>query len=217
MQRRSLLPGLLAGSPLSAMGRDPFLQLRREMDRLFDDALHGIAAPEASAGGAVTAPRMDVSESDTEIRICAELPGVSQDDVDLNLTNDVLTISGQKRVERDEQKESFHVVERSVGSFARSIRLPFAVDPSQVQATFENGVLTIALPKPQEQHRSGRIQIKASGEKMASKSLEAGSPDQSLGQAAEAFRSANAPDQDASREQPESAGKRRTKEPTEKT
>lgn len=205
MERRSLLPSLLASSPLSPMGRDPFLQMRREMDRLFDETFRGTTAPEAFAGGNIMTPRIDVSETDNEIRVCAELPGVGQGDVELNLTNDVLTISGQKRIERDDKKENYHVVERSVGSFARSIRLPFAVDPEQVQATFEDGVLNITLPKPQEQQRSGRIEIKAGGQKTA-QALGASSSSQNLGQAAEAMRSANAPSQGSPQEQPADAG-----------
>ena len=205
MRRRSLLPSLLAGPPLSPMGRDPFLQLRHEMDRLFDDAIRGSGTSEAFTGGSVMAPRIDVSETDNEIRICAELPGVSQEDVDLNLTNDVLTISGQKKVERDEQKENFYVAERSVGGFARSVRLPFAVEPGQVHATFENGVLHVTVPKPQEQNRSGRIQIKAGGEN-TTQSLGTGSSGQNLGQAAEAMRTANAPGQGSTQVQPRETG-----------
>lgn len=217
MRRRSLLPSLLAGPPLSPMGRDPFLQLRHEMDRLFDEAVRGNGTSETLSGGSVMAPRMDVSETDNEIRICAELPGVGQDDVDVNVTNDVLTISGQKKIERDEQKENFYVAERSVGGFARSVRLPFAVDPGQVHATFENGVLHVAVPKPQEQNRSGRVQIKAGGANTAQQSLGAGASGQNLEQAAEAMRSANAPAQGSTQAQPQGTGEPSAREKHETT
>jgi HSP20 family protein len=105
---------------------------------------------------------MNVSETDKEIRITAELPGVDQNDVDVSLDDDVLTIRGEKKFEQKEEKENFHFVERSYGTFQRSVRLPFPVDPEQVNASFENGVLTVSLPKTAQQERSRKIQIQSS-------------------------------------------------------
>jgi HSP20 family protein len=102
---------------------------------------------------------MNVSETDKEINITAELPGVSQNDVDLSLDEDVLTIRGEKKFEQKDEKENFHFVERSYGTFQRSVRLSFPVDPEQVKASFENGVLTVTLPKTGRQERSRKIQI----------------------------------------------------------
>ena len=102
---------------------------------------------------------MNVSETENEIRISAELPGVKEDDIDVSLNDDLLTIRGEKRFERKDEKENFHFVERSFGTFQRSIRLPFAVNPDQVQASFENGVLTVTLPKSAQQERTRRIQV----------------------------------------------------------
>lgn len=182
MERR-LLPSLFGISPLSRTGPDPFLTLRREMDRLFDDAFRGFPAP-GEGGGTTMAPSLDISETDGEIRICAELPGIGRDDMDIELSDDLLTISGEKKVERDEKRENFHVVERSHGRFSRSVRLPFRVDPEQVRADFENGVLTLTLPKPADRQRSRRIPVNA---------REGGQDDaeRSIGQAAGEMRTAN--------------------------
>jgi len=143
-------------------GGDPFLSLHREMNRLFDDVLRGsfgVPVQSGEQGGGMMMPHMDVSETENEVRICAELPGVSEKDVDVSLSDDVLTIRGEKKFERKDETENYHFVERSYGTFQRSLRLPYAVDPNQVQASFENGVLTVTLPKGKEQERSRRIQV----------------------------------------------------------
>ena len=151
---------------------DPFLSLHREMNRLFDDALRGSfgGSGQGLAGGAMPTvmPSMDVSETDKEVRIVAELPGVAAGDVDVTLNDDVLTVRGEKRSERKEDgKENYHVVERSFGSFQRSVRLPFAVDPDSIKADFEHGVLTVTLPKGKEQERTRRIPVSAAGQARA--------------------------------------------------
>ena len=93
------------------------------------------------------------------MRIQAELPGVSEKDVDISLDGDVLTIRGEKRQERKQEREGVHISERSFGTFQRSLRLPFQVNPDQVEARFENGVLSMTVPKAQPQERSRRIQV----------------------------------------------------------
>jgi HSP20 family protein len=102
---------------------------------------------------------MNVSETENEIHVAAELPGVREEDIDVSLNDDILTIRGEKRFERQDEKENFHVVERSFGTFQRSIRLPFPVDPEQVQARFDNGVLMVTMPKTAQQQRTKRIQV----------------------------------------------------------
>lgn len=146
---------------------DPFLSLHREMNRLFDDVLRGTGLPAGGSqgqgvGNFVNAS-MNVSETENEIRITAELPGVTEQDIDVSIDDDVLTIRGEKKFERTDNKENFHFVERSYGTFQRSLRLPFPVDPEQVQARFENGVLTVTLPKTGRQERSRRIHVQARG------------------------------------------------------
>ena len=106
---------------------------------------------------------MNGSETENEIRITAELAGVTERDIDVSLDDDVLTIRGEKKFERTDEKENFHFVERSYGTFRRSLRLPFPVDPERVQASFENGVLTVTMPKTRRQERSRRIQVQGRG------------------------------------------------------
>jgi HSP20 family protein len=96
------------------------------------------------------APRVDVSETDTELKIEAELPGIDEKDVEVVLSDGRLTIKGEKKQEKEEKKKDYHLLERSYGSFARSIALPFEADPDQVKASFAKGVLTVTVPKPPE-------------------------------------------------------------------
>jgi HSP20 family protein len=148
---------------------DPFLSLHREMNRLFDDVFRGTRLPAATSSqgqgdvGAFVNASMNVSETDKEIRVTAELPGVTEQDIDVSLDDDVLTIRGEKRFERKDDKENFHFVERSYGTFQRSLRLPYAVESEQVRASFENGVLTVTVPKTGRQERSRRIQVQGRG------------------------------------------------------
>ena len=151
---RSLVPLVFdAGFPASRA--DPFLTLHREMNRLFDDAMHGASRAGTASG---VAPRMNVSETEQDIRVEVELPGVSERDVQVDLTDDLLTVRGEKRAAHEDAQH--HVVERSFGSFARSVRLPFSPDPDRVQASFADGVLTITLPKSAAQARVRRIQVR---------------------------------------------------------
>jgi len=150
--------GLLGG------GLDPLFSLHRDMNRLFEDVMGAgvplAGGPSGQGGqGQIINAHMNVSETENEIRISAELPGVKEDDIDVSLNDDVLTIRGEKRFERKDEKENFHFVERSFGTFQRSIRLPFPVNPDQVQASFDNGVLTVTLPKSAQQERTRRIQV----------------------------------------------------------
>jgi HSP20 family protein len=172
MARNPLSPFRSGGlAERGGYGGDPFLSLHREMNRLFDDVLRGpfgVPVQSGEQGGGMMMPHMDVSETENEVRICAELPGVSEKDVDVSLSDDVLTIRGEKKFERKDETENYHFVERSYGTFQRSLRLPYAVDPNQVQASFENGVLTVTLPKGKEQERSRRIQISGGSSGQAS-------------------------------------------------
>jgi HSP20 family protein len=162
---RSLTPfewGSLA--PRGELGADSFFALHREMDRLFDSFLRDSTLPslaDAVGGSSMVAmPRIDVSETDREIRIEAELPGVREKDVDIELVDDMLSIRGKKTEDKEERSKGYHVKERAYGSFARSMRLPFNADPDQVMASFSNGVLTVTVPKPQEtKDHARKIQI----------------------------------------------------------
>ncbi len=151
-------------SPSRALagGADPFSELHREMNRLFDDFLGGSLPSAGAVAGAMTVnPRLDVRESGNELCICADLPGVKPEDVELRLEGNTLTLRGEKAQEAEDKKEDYYLMERSCGRFQRSLQLPYAPDPSRVHAEFENGVLTIHVPKEAHQERSQRIEIQA--------------------------------------------------------
>jgi len=127
---------------------EPFASLRRDMERMFEDFSRDFGWGPPAAAGMAAAPRIDVSETETELKIEAEMPGVDEKDVEVVLSDGRLTIKGEKKQEKKEEKKDYHLVERSYGSFARSIGLPFEADPGQVKATFAKGVLTVTVPKP---------------------------------------------------------------------
>jgi HSP20 family protein len=95
-------------------------------------------------------PAMDLVEGDGNLVLRADLPGIREDDLSIEIRAGVLTISGERRAEHEERGEGFHRVERSFGSFSRSLSLPEGVDPTKVAATFEDGVLEVRVPKPEE-------------------------------------------------------------------
>src|SRR5918993_3658923 len=168
MARNPLSPFRGGGLMGGGFGGDPFMSLHREMNRLFDDAFRGSTGQMPSSQGqggegGMLMPHMDVSETDKELKICADLPGVSEKDIDVRLEDDVLVIRAEKKFERKDGKENYHFVERSYGTFQRALRLPGPVDPEKVQARFENGVLTVTVPKSEQQERSRRIQIQGGG------------------------------------------------------
>ena len=135
----------------------PAFSLRREIDRLFDDAFGG-NGPRGAAGWV---PPVDVRESEGELALLFEIPGVTPEQIEVTTDNGVLTVRGEKREERKEGEEGqFHLVERSYGTFSRSFQLPKNLDESKIEATFENGVLMVRIPKaalPQPK----RIQVSA--------------------------------------------------------
>lgn len=135
-------------------GGTPFFTLRREIDRLFEDTFG------RSQGGNFTwSPAVDVRESDQELTLEFELPGINPEDVEVTAENGVLTVRGEKREERKEGEEGrFHLVERTYGSFSRSFQLPQGLEDEQIQADYENGVLRVRIPKAALQ-QPRRIQI----------------------------------------------------------
>ncbi len=129
----------------------PFTSLQREMNRLFDSFLGGSSLspwlPFERGGAEAFTPRVDVSETEREIKVAAELPGLDENDIDVSLTRDTLTIKGEKKEEKEEKGTDYYRMERSYGSFTRSIPLPVEVDTDKVEATFKKGVLRVTLPK----------------------------------------------------------------------
>jgi HSP20 family protein len=168
MATKSLIPFLGARTAsLSRSPRDPLQAFRSEMDRLFEDFFTGFGTSDLAlmrSGGmpaAVVAPQIDVSETDNDIQIKADVPGLDENDIEIFVVDDVLTMRGEKKAEREEKQRGWRLVERSGGAFSRVLRLPFAVDAAQVDASFKNGVLTITIPKPKEtQDKRHKITVK---------------------------------------------------------
>jgi HSP20 family protein len=162
MARNALTPSRARPSGLT--GFNPLLSLNRDINRLFDDLLQPSALPTMADPAVATAlitPRINVSETDNEIRVTAELPGVDLDDLEVDVMDDMLVIRGEKALERSDEDENYHFVECAYGSFQRTVQLPFAVDSDQVQASFDNGVLSITIPKSDQQQRTHRVEVQS--------------------------------------------------------
>jgi HSP20 family protein len=144
----------------------PAAALHREMDRLFDDFTRGWGlAPsrffEPRRWSELT-PRVDVAETDKEIKVTAELPGMEEKDIRVTLAGGLLTLQGEKKAEAEEKGKNFHRLERTFGSFERAVELPAEVDPAKVEAAFKKGVLTVTLAKtPAARSASRKIEVKA--------------------------------------------------------
>jgi HSP20 family protein len=123
------------------------MTLREAMDRLFDDAF---TRPISLRDGGWSAPAMDMYQTDDEVVVKAALPGFNADEVQINITGDVLTIRGERKHEEEEKEKAWHIREQRWGSFERSVALPTAVTSDKASADFENGILTITLPKAEE-------------------------------------------------------------------
>ena len=141
-------------NPSSDLVRDRF-------SRLFEDAFNDMLRPyEAEqVSNRAWAPAVDIRETDDEVTLFVDLPGMKKDDVDLTLENNLLTISGERKFESEETNDSYHRIERSYGSFTRSFTLNQNVQTDKVEANFKDGVLIVTLPK-QEQAKPRRISIK---------------------------------------------------------
>ncbi len=137
-------------------------RLRSEMDRLFDRFMgEPLGFPWSDDVNTALAwgPQIDLSETEKDVTVRAELAGVDPKDVEINVAGNVLTLRGEKRQEHEEKKRDYHYVERQYGSFHRSIPLPSYVNADQVEANFRNGVLTVTLAKRPEA-QAKRIEIK---------------------------------------------------------
>jgi HSP20 family protein len=124
--------------------------IRDEMNRLFDDFFSGFPERGREMFESERAPRVDIAETDENVVVTAELPGVNQDNVNITVVNDVLTLKGKKKEEKEIKKENYHRIERSYGSFQRSVSLPTGVQADKAKATYKDGILTITIPKAEE-------------------------------------------------------------------
>ena len=139
---------------------EPFRELatiQNEMNRLFNTAFD---APPGGNGGTARrwVPAMDLVETDDHFVLRADLPGLSQDDVNIEVEDRVLTVSGERRAEHESKSEGYHRVERAYGAFSRSLTLPEGIDADAVEATFDRGVLEVRIPKP-EQRKPRKVSI----------------------------------------------------------
>jgi len=161
MSLRSLLP-FSQRSRLMPGESDPFTSLHREINRLFDDFTQG--SPWAAGTELVTFPRVDVRETKNGLDVTAELPGMDENDVTVEMTDQGLVIKGEKKAETEEKDETagWHRMERSYGTFMRTVPLPFEVEHEKAEATFDKGVLKVHLPRsPEAQAKTRRIAIKS--------------------------------------------------------
>jgi len=145
--------------PVRRGGYDPFRDFQREVNRLFDDFFTDFPVAtrwgEREPATAAFSPRIDVSESDTEVKVAAELPGMDEKDITVELDEAAVTIRGERKEEKEDKGESWYRREQSYGSFRRVIPLPSSVDGEKAKARFKKGVLTVTVPKlePEEARR----------------------------------------------------------------
>jgi HSP20 family protein len=137
----------------------PFDNLRREVDRIFDNfhegfwatpsvrSLFDIESSPRQGNGWSMAPVVDVAETDQDYEVTAELPGMDAKDIEVKFAHDTLTIKGEKKEEKEEKKKDYYLSERRYGSFQRSFQTPDGIDPDKIEANFEKGVLKVKLPK----------------------------------------------------------------------
>lgn len=153
----------------------PFDTLRHEVDRIFEDFTRGFGRvplgrrmfdleplTRFEGSGSFAAPAIDLVEKESEYVISAELPGLDEKDVDVSVSDDLLTIKGEKKEEKEEKAKNYYLSERRYGSFQRTVQLPLGVDADKIGASFQKGVLTVTLPKtPEAQKKEKKISIKA--------------------------------------------------------
>lgn len=138
--------------------RNPFLALHREMNRMFDDVFRMPFAFGGYPAFGTGWPSVEISDQDKEIKLTADLPGLDEKDIELSLSEGVLTLRGEKRAETEDKEHQFS--ERFYGHFERRIPLGYEIDEGKVAATFRNGVLTVTLPKSEQaQAKAKRITI----------------------------------------------------------
>jgi HSP20 family protein len=153
MNVRDLIPWARSNGPTMFRDgdRDPFLSLHREVNRLFDDAFRGFEHRMPGMGSTMGSalhggwPSIDITETDTELRVTAEVPGLDEKDMEVLLQDGVLTLRGEKKAETEDKER--HFSECFYGRFERSIPLGYEVEEDKVDAHFKNGVLTVTLPK----------------------------------------------------------------------
>ena len=133
---------------------EPFTQLKTEVDRLFES--FPLRLPTFKLGRFASAPALEMSETDKNYKITAELPGIDSENVDVTFEDGLLRIAGEKKQEREENERGYRLSERSYGAFERLLTLPSAADPEKINAKFKNGVLTVTIAKNGEEKQNVR-------------------------------------------------------------
>jgi HSP20 family protein len=136
-----------------------FGSLQREIDRLFEDFAPGLAFPSSRALEEVRA-KMDLAETKDGLELTVELPGLEEKDINVSVSDGQLTVSGEKKLETERKDQNYHFVERSYGSFSRSLALPSGVKADQIKATMAKGVLKVVIPTPAKPEPQ-KIEVKA--------------------------------------------------------
>ena len=153
------VPSLFSLTPRDLFSASPFDLMRRfteDMDRLFE------GTSRERTPSSLWAPPIEVSEKDGQLTICAELPGLKKDDVKVELTQEGLTISGERKREQEDRREGLYRSERSYGAFRRTIPMPDDANVEQAKATFDDGILTVSVPVPETKQRRREIRIESS-------------------------------------------------------
>lgn len=170
MAIKDLVPRLVRGReqvPVRHVSNDPFQDLQRQMNRLFDEFFgdYPVAARGGSPWGLAAAgftPRVDVAETARDVTVSAELPGMDEKDITVELADDALTLRGERKEEKEDKGRNWYTREQSYGTFRRTVALPASVDGGKAKASFRKGVLTVTVPKrPEEQAQRKTIKIQA--------------------------------------------------------
>jgi HSP20 family protein len=162
MAIKTLFPSGKKDEPARREDDNPFSLLRREMDTLFDNFFRGFGGEPLTKRFGTFNPNVDVMEGDREVVVCVELPGMDEKDIEVSIMKDALTIKGEKNAERDEKGRDYYRMERSYGSFSRTIPLPSEIDMDRAEAHFKKGVLKVTLPKTaRAMKETKKISVKA--------------------------------------------------------
>jgi len=159
MTLKDMVSGKKKGEMESTRREFPLYGIQRDINRIFDDFFKefNIGFYEENR----FAPKIDMTETEKEIVVRAEIPGVNEKEIDISLTQDMLTIKGEKKLEKEEKNENYYHLERSYGKFQRSVHLPVRVNENQVKAEYKNGILKIVLPKSGEtKPNTKKIEVK---------------------------------------------------------
>lgn len=152
---------------------DPFkdlMILRDRMNRLFEDLVTSPRFEDTEIMQSTWSPAVDIYETENELVLTAELPGIDEKDVEIKIEDNTLSIKGERKFEKETKEENYHRIERAYGSFFRSFSLPHYVDQEKISAEFENGLLRIHMPKKAEvKPRKVKILKPQSGEKSGEK------------------------------------------------